>query len=407
MVALAPALRRLPWLRLETVLIAFSLLAVMAFGFVLGMIAWHGRLIALDNARSVTENLAVAAETATAQDLLSVDAMLAAIGDMLNRLPPDRPLDGPDAAGILHGFNEQNFAVSDVLLLDNTGQRIADDTTTLSADVSLVDHDFFRRYVAAPDLDVALRDKADRMVPALGHPERAVPEGPWSVYMAHPVSLRGGRFTGLLVAVIPIRGLAEAFRKLEGKAGTELALIAADGTLVVSEPSDTVEIGAKVPKDGAFGTRVLATTRYLPTRGLRVEAAMPAATALQGWREHVDEFGAIFFLGSTACIGFTGFIVVLLRRQRRAQTMLQDAIEQLEEGFVLYDDADRLVMCNRRYRELYARTTGAIATGWTFEKILRAAVAEGEFGDVGPDPELWIAARLEERKSAYARWSAR
>src|SRR6202012_3150056 len=87
-------------------------------------------------------------------------------------------------------------------------------------------------------------------------------------------------------------------------------------------------------------------------------------------------------------------------RQRRAQSMLQDAIEQLEEGFVLYDDEDRLVMCNRRYRQLYAGTTAVIGPGWTFEAILRTAVEAGEFGPVA-DPDAWVAARLEERKTAF------
>ena len=39
---------------------------------------------------------------------------------------------------------------------------------------------------------------------------------------------------------------------------------------------------------------------------------------------------------------------------RRAQVQLTEAIEAVSEGFALFDPDDRLVLCNERYRELYA-----------------------------------------------------
>jgi signal transduction histidine kinase len=211
----------------------------------------------------------------------------------------------------------------------------------------------------------------------------------------------------LLVAVVPVRGFIEAFAKLEGDGGTGLALVAEDGTLVASKPALLAGIGTRLDDAATrgsgttiFGDRALAATRDLTMWRLRIQAAYPIATALGGWHQHVQEFVAIFFIGSTACIGFTGFIVMLLRRQRRAQSMLQDAIEQLEEGFVLFDADDRLIMCNRRYRQLYAGTTAVIGPGWSFEAILRAAVEAREFGEPA-DREAWIAERLAERKTAF------
>ena len=37
-------------------------------------------------------------------------------------------------------------------------------------------------------------------------------------------------------------------------------------------------------------------------------------------------------------------------RQRRT---LETAIETISDGFVLYDGDDRIVLCNKRYREIY------------------------------------------------------
>ena len=38
----------------------------------------------------------------------------------------------------------------------------------------------------------------------------------------------------------------------------------------------------------------------------------------------------------------------------RARAQLMDAIESLDSGLVMYDAQERLVICNKRYREIYA-----------------------------------------------------
>ena len=49
---------------------------------------------------------------------------------------------------------------------------------------------------------------------------------------------------------------------------------------------------------------------------------------------------------------------------RQARETLEDAIEALSEGLVLYDQDDRLVICNTRYQELLRpELGGAIAPG--------------------------------------------
>ena len=39
---------------------------------------------------------------------------------------------------------------------------------------------------------------------------------------------------------------------------------------------------------------------------------------------------------------------------REARTRLTEAIETISEGFSLYDAEDKLIVCNSRYRELFA-----------------------------------------------------
>jgi PAS domain S-box-containing protein len=78
-----------------------------------------------------------------------------------------------------------------------------------------------------------------------------------------------------------------------------------------------------------------------------------------------------------------------------AQRRLTDAIESISEGFSLYDANDKLVIYNRRYRDMHG--TGSIDLvnkGVSFEMILRNAVARGEIRDAEGRVEAWVAERL-------------
>ncbi|MCY0152847.1 diguanylate cyclase [Hoeflea alexandrii] len=70
-------------------------------------------------------------------------------------------------------------------------------------------------------------------------------------------------------------------------------------------------------------------------------------------------------------------------------------MESLPNGFVLYDKDDRLVICNERYREIYAESAKYIVPGASFEEIIRNGVENGQYPDAIGNEEAWIAERLE------------
>ena len=87
---------------------------------------------------------------------------------------------------------------------------------------------------------------------------------------------------------------------------------------------------------------------------------------------------------------------------RRVQQQLTDAIETISEGFVLYDAADRLVICNTKYRQMYAAVGLDIAPGISYETIIATAVAAGIIAIGGEPPDDWIAARLKRHRDPHA-----
>jgi signal transduction histidine kinase/CheY-like chemotaxis protein len=74
-------------------------------------------------------------------------------------------------------------------------------------------------------------------------------------------------------------------------------------------------------------------------------------------------------------------------------TKIIEAIETLPEALVLWDENDRLMLCNTQYRNLCPLVTHMIEAGVQFEPLLRESVALGQFIIEG-DREEWIARRL-------------
>jgi diguanylate cyclase (GGDEF)-like protein len=82
-----------------------------------------------------------------------------------------------------------------------------------------------------------------------------------------------------------------------------------------------------------------------------------------------------------------------------AEAELKDAMEALPDGFVLYDKNDRLVHCNRRYREIYKESGDLRVPGVKFSDLIRQGVYAGQYSDAIGNEEEWIAQRIHEHQN--------
>lgn len=79
---------------------------------------------------------------------------------------------------------------------------------------------------------------------------------------------------------------------------------------------------------------------------------------------------------------------------RRARDLLRDAIESLSEGFALYDDDRRLIMCNTRYKEMNHAVADLLEPGLDWEILMRETARRGVYSDAVGREEEWVADRL-------------
>ncbi len=105
-------------------------------------------------------------------------------------------------------------------------------------------------------------------------------------------------------------------------------------------------------------------------------------------------------------IGSTGDITEskqLAEALAQAEARLQTAIEAASEGFVVWDEHDRLVMCNSVYRNFFRGVEDLVVPGVSFETIIRAGHDRGMFPNAGADFAEWFAVLLAQRRSHSGR----
>ncbi|WP_299921744.1 response regulator [uncultured Pelagimonas sp.] len=76
------------------------------------------------------------------------------------------------------------------------------------------------------------------------------------------------------------------------------------------------------------------------------------------------------------------------------------AVEELPDGFVMYDAEDRLLMCNEPYKQIYSASAPAMEPGTPFEDILRYGLVRGQYTEALGREEEWIEERLKTHRAA-------
>ncbi len=82
------------------------------------------------------------------------------------------------------------------------------------------------------------------------------------------------------------------------------------------------------------------------------------------------------------------------------QMRIWAAIDVLPDAFVLFDREERLLACNRRYREMFPDSASLMQPGVTFEDLLRHGLKNGHVPEAVGQEEDWLADRLAHFRAA-------
>jgi PAS domain S-box-containing protein len=83
----------------------------------------------------------------------------------------------------------------------------------------------------------------------------------------------------------------------------------------------------------------------------------------------------------------------------RSEHMLRVAVDTIDEGFVIYDDEDRLIFCNEKYRKIYAASADLLVQGNRFEDIVRSGAERGQYSQAIGRVDEWVRERVAAHQS--------
>jgi signal transduction histidine kinase/ActR/RegA family two-component response regulator len=349
-----------------------------------------------------------AAETAVAsvnRSFLAVDSALAGLPNLLNAAVTPQVLDGPETdrgaafSRVLMSLSDSSLGFRDLMLLPLEGGK------PIAAALA------GSRRRAPPVPHSSLRVPPETVVGGRGGVTIAGPvpnpsTGEWALFLARPITLRGLP-PMLAVAEVPVPVAAAALMTYGARGGIEqlrvLLLRREDRVLLASAPHDEARIGRPIPRlvaEGAQPDRIVANRRTLYP-SLQVVASQSRQAALSDWQASAG--WVLYATGGLALLTvmLAALLLAMLRqrdaaeRERsRGRKLLEAAIEAMSDGFVMWDEEDRLLVCNERYRDFYRESAPAIRPGVTLAELMRYGAEHGQYPQAGPDKEAFVAAAV-------------
>jgi diguanylate cyclase (GGDEF)-like protein len=292
----------------------------------------------------------------------------------------------------LRGLSDGLSEVASIHVFDANGQLINSSQSWPVAAVNIADQGYFR--------DFAADDRSPRV--------RLAPVNStagWTTVIARKVVGPNGQFLGVVSRDMSPANLESFFESVALGPGSAISMLHRDGTMLARYPHIEAMIGRnfrKAPVQQILARADYGTTRLIsPVDGedrlaaaralsefpLSIIATTTVATALADWRAQTRSLVVAAGLVALVIALTLSLIVRKLSRQHQnserrlalEKERLDTAINNMTQGLLLYDADARIVLCNRRYLEMYDLSPDVVKPGCHFRDLIAHRKETGSF----------------------------
>ena len=357
--------------------------------------------LAIDQARKDVSNLALAYREHISKTVSAIDELLIAIVAEHTRSPDQYRI--PEWIEGLPIFRAMAVQLSlagpdGIARFSNLG---------LSGRVDVSDRPHFRHHLDPSGVQPFIS------VPVLGRNSEK-----WSVQFTRRLARSDGSFDGIVILSVDPFYLSKFFDTLDLGKNSAALLVGKDGIVRARRALINQELGQDISPSSLFeNLRLAANGTFIAT------SAIDGTQRVIGYAT-VTDYPLVVALGFSindilaglhrqkvtyAAAGGLGtiFIVVLAflfardsnrRRQRELETNTNERIQEqklqldmaltnMSQGLVMFDSSARLVVCNRRYVQMYGLSPEVVIPGCTFQQLVDHRKAVGSFIN---DPQKYI-----------------
>ena len=359
----------------------------------IGITLWDLRKIAVAEAMSNTENLAIVLADQTNHSVQAVDIVLRDVQEHIADLGVTTPgefrriLAAEETYQFLRSRTERLPQVDDMALIGADGIRVNVSDGWPSQPVNLADREYFRHFATVNDPDLFISE-----------PVISRANNQWSLILVRRVNGPNHEFLGAVLAAVPLKVLRSLYQSINLPTSESIMLLRHDGTVLTRYPDPEDRAGTKMPGSSPWFSQVTmggghyesfgvfdSTVRLVAVRLLRdyplvMDVALTEDTILANWRREAT----LISFGTVAAAGCMLLMLYRLRLQfhrleesrsiltlrneelTRAASALQTSEAHLAEtsrelevtlasmgqGLMTVDADGHVTVCNRRAIEM-------------------------------------------------------
>jgi diguanylate cyclase (GGDEF)-like protein len=400
-------IRGLALSRINRRLILVGAILVVAIGGLTSWLIVSQRITDLTQSQQVASNLAQVLGEQTSRTLQPVDLTLREIQGWLTTQGVERAdtPDGPDAKGagskamfdLLFERVKDLPQVDALIVLGPDGKLMNISRGFPPAAVNASDRDYF--------LYLSTHDDHGLFISA---PAKSYTSGKWTVYFARRLNGMNGEFTGVVVAAVTLSFLEDFYRAV-APVNVRVTVLRRDGVILVHYPHIEALIGNKLPPeapwyrllDGNGGSyrspgffqplRNLVSVRPVREFPLVVDVTIPERKVLAAWQRQSlwlvagAVLAAAFALLLLRAFGLQYDRLAAQNAQLETSSLRFNAVlDNMSQGLTLFDTNQCLMVCNRRFAEMYGLSPDEVRPGTPFADIIRYRIAKGTFLAMNP-----------------------
>jgi diguanylate cyclase (GGDEF)-like protein len=404
----------------------FRLLIALAVGLscvvtlAIGLTIWWLRSEAINEASTNAGNLATVLAEQTSRSVQSIDLMFDRVQEEIDALGVKiqndfRPLlQGEDTHKLLTELMSRLSDIASIALVDNRGMVVNSTIRWPMPPTDLSDREPIQHLIDNNDHGLAVSVPVKERFTNLP-----------TIFFVKRINDRDNEFLGIITIGVRLSRFQHIYESIKSLRGMGFLFLRTDGTVIVRYPDTKDRAGKRMPAGSPWYRLVSqgggnyrspgyfdSEARHVAVRSVRdyplvVNVAISETAALATWRIQAIIIG----IGTALVTLCSLFLFKALSKQfhqietstaaliqnhhdlERANMKVDATLQNISQGVCMFDAAQRLIVCNKRYADLYELNDEQTKPGTTLRTILEHRIARGNAPD---DHQSYINDRIGE-----------